>query len=103
MVFLRVLEKIFEMTAFTAIFQCINSCSGPKERGAINGLSMMLASVTKAVGPLAGAELFAYSVRRDRKPPYSAAFPFILCAVSWFLLGSATLLCRHRLIKADTR
>ena len=85
------------MSAFTSVFILINNSADTRERGAVNGLSMMLASISKALGPVAGAEFFAYSVRHGSEPPFSAAFPFVLCGLAWLLLGAFSLWFLRRL------
>lgn len=58
----RATQGLLGTTAFTAVFLLINNACQIHQRASVNGLSMAVASITKAVGPIAGSELFAWSI-----------------------------------------
>lgn len=62
-----------------------NSCYSD-ERGAMNGLVMALGSVFKALGPLLGAEIFAWSINSKNPFPFDYHFSFYLLSVGCVLL-----------------
>eukprot|EP01090_Pellita_catalonica_P019715 TRINITY_DN6794_c0_g1_i1.p1 TRINITY_DN6794_c0_g1~~TRINITY_DN6794_c0_g1_i1.p1 ORF type:complete len:499 (+),score=71.37 TRINITY_DN6794_c0_g1_i1:101-1597(+) len=47
---------------FTSVFMLVNHSAPPSQLGAANGIAQSAASFTRAVGPAAGAALFAWSV-----------------------------------------
>ena len=59
---LRIIIELGKMTSFTCVFLLINNSIASSQRGAVNGLAMTVASVTKAAGPVCGAEIFAWTI-----------------------------------------
>jgi MFS family permease len=55
-------NKAFVSGAFTTIAILNNNSIAPEWRGRVGGLTMMVASVFKALGPTIGAVLFAWSL-----------------------------------------
>ena len=65
-----IVQTVANSMAFTSSFILINNSCTASTRGAVNGAAMVIASFTKALGPITGAEIFAYSINHD------FAFPF---------------------------
>ncbi len=67
--------------AFTSIFMMVNNSAPSAQRGSVNGLSMVVGSIGKAVGPAVGANLFAWSVTSGLPFPLDYGFTFYFTAV----------------------
>ena len=68
--------------AFTSIFQLINNSVHSQQRGAVNGLGMVVGSMGKAIGPAIGAVMFAWSLSEGGgQPPLDYGFTFYVCAI----------------------
>ena len=74
--------SLLSTTVFTSSFLLINNSCLSKQRGAVNGLAMFVASFTKAMGPIVGAELFAWSINGGS----TVHLPFFVDAALWALL-----------------
>jgi hypothetical protein len=72
--------KCCAVVAFSSVFLLINDSVGPNERGAVNGLSVTLAGLSKAFGPMIGSILFAWSISNGLSFPLNYAFVFLLNA-----------------------
>ena len=84
-------NKSFACVAFTANFLLINASVPASRRGAVNGLAMTIGGLAKALGPMGGATLYAWSITNGaRSPPLNFMLVFLLC----FLLGLGTCLLR---------
>jgi hypothetical protein len=70
--------KCCAVVAFSSVFLIINDSVGPDERGAVNGLSVTLAGLSKAFGPMLGSILFAWSISNGLSFPLNYAFVFLL-------------------------
>ena len=66
------------MCMFTATFLAINNASDDDNRGASNGLAMLIGSVSKGLGPIVASILFAWSINNDNV--------FLLTITLFFLL-----------------
>jgi MFS family permease len=67
------------VVAFSSVFVLTNNSVGASQRGAVNGLSMTLGGVAKAVGPLAGSVIFAWSINNGvHRPPFNFMCIFII-------------------------
>lgn len=79
--------KMSTTTAFTASALLINnSVPSPKYRASVNGLAMSLGSVSKAIGPVLGANLYAWSINDNKINFYfNYHFTFFVLAILSFL------------------
>ena len=76
------LLKSCQAAGFTAVFMLINHSVPPSQRGRAQGLSMGIAAGFRAVGPAAGATLFAWSLTNSlHVPGLDVHFVFVLCAL----------------------
>lgn len=69
---------------FTVISLATNNSVGPSQRGTVNGLSMMLTSLSTAIGATVCATAYAWSI--DRRRPFPLDHHLIFCL---FALGLA--------------
>ena len=67
---------------YTALFCCINNSCAATDRGAVNGLSMSIASAFKAAGPTMGASLFACALARFSGPGVLMVFSGVAAAMA---------------------
>mmetsp|Transcript_25242 Transcript_25242/g.37200 ORF Transcript_25242/g.37200 Transcript_25242/m.37200 type:complete len:171 (+) Transcript_25242:2-514(+) len=67
--------------AFTSLFLLINRSVPTDQRASVNGLAMTVGSVSKAIGPIAGSILYAWSIHNGLRdvPPLNYMFVFALC------------------------
>lgn len=75
---------------FTCAFMLINNSVPPGGRGSVQGIAMMLASVSRGVGPVAASMLFAWSLVNGLDVPgLGVRFVFLLSGlmglVSWLV------------------
>jgi MFS family permease len=70
--------KCCAVVAFSSVFLLINDSVDSDERGALNGLAVTLAGVSKALGPMLGSILFAWSISNGLPFPFNYAFVFLL-------------------------
>mmetsp|Transcript_19598 Transcript_19598/g.25035 ORF Transcript_19598/g.25035 Transcript_19598/m.25035 type:complete len:525 (-) Transcript_19598:979-2553(-) len=84
--FSSMLGMILRNHASVGINICVNNACVSSERGAMNGLVMALGSVFKAVGPLAGAEIFAWSINSGNSFPFDYHFGFFVISILSFAL-----------------
>jgi hypothetical protein len=70
--------KCCAVVAFSSVFLLINDSVDSDERGALNGLSVTLAGISKALGPMLGSILFAWSISNGLPFPCNYAFVFLL-------------------------
>jgi len=75
------LRSALGTAAFTSIFMMVNNSAPSEQRGSVNGLSMVVGSIGKAVGPALGANLFAWSVTSGLPFPLDYGFTFYFTAV----------------------
>lgn len=73
--------QIAKSLSFTASSILINNSTHNAFRGTVNGWSMALASVGKALGPIFAAPLFAASIAVPHPYPFGSDFTWWLCAV----------------------
>ena len=64
--FLRGMSSLVSVTTFSTSFMLINNSCSNDDRGAVNGLAMTIASVTKAIGPAVGSSLLAWSFTQGK-------------------------------------
>ena len=83
---LRVLQAAAGAAMFTSTFIIINNSVDASNRGRVNGLSMALAAAFRALGPVVGANSFAWALTNGLGAPFDVHFTFNLCA----LLGMGT-------------
>ena len=77
-----VLGKMGTNLAFSAIALLVNQCVESNLRGTINGLSMTVGSIAKAIGPILGSVSFAWSLANGRKAyPFDFHFVFLMIAM----------------------
>ena len=85
--FLRCLQMCLVMCMFTAIFLAINNASDDENRGAANGLAMLIGSTAKALGPISASVIFAWSITGDNHSfPFAHHFTFFIIAFLTFIL-----------------
>lgn len=90
-----ILLRFSNNCSYTSLFVCTNNSAPAAVRGAVNGLSMSVASAFKAGGPLVGTMTFAWSLHNNH---VGASFLFVataslcaaLAAVALCLLPAAT-------------
>lgn len=86
------------MTAFTASFMLVNNSVPVGRRGTMNGLAMMTSSMGKAVGPIVGGTLFAWSIADSEHPfPLNRFATFVLVALGNVLIFAGALKLPERL------
>ena len=75
------------MCMFTAIFLAINNASDDENRGAANGLAMLIGSTAKGLGPITASVIFAWSITGDNHSfPFAHHFTFFIIAFLTFIL-----------------
>jgi len=78
---------VLTMVAFTCSFVLINNSCETAVRGTVNGIAMTIASITKALGPLCGSVILAWSLSSGRFKGFSFLlghhFSFFLVSVLW--------------------
>ena len=85
-----VAHQICTLSAFTTVFILINNSSAACNRGTVQGVAMTVASVTKALGPIVGSSLLAWSLTSGRiMNPIILGhrFSFTLVALLWLCSG----------------
>ena len=87
--FLFGMTSLVSVTTFSTSFMLINNSCSNDDRGAVNGLAMTIASVTKAVGPVVGSSILAWSFQHGRHIAwiFGHAFNFWLVSLLWVVLG----------------
>ena len=83
---LRCIQMCFVMCMFTATFLAINNASDDGNRGASNGLAMLIGSVSKGLGPIVASVLFAWSINNDNVFPFDHHFIFFVISILTFTL-----------------
>lgn len=73
--------KCCAVVAFSSVFLLINDSVDSDERGTVNGLSVTLAGLSKAFGPVIGSVLFAWSISNGLPFPFNYSFVFLLNAL----------------------
>ena len=68
-------------TAFTCTFTVLNNCVPAEARGRMQGVAMMIGSLSRAIGPTMGAELFAWSLTNGLRFPFDVHFVFMLMCI----------------------
>jgi MFS family permease len=83
------MTSLISVTTFSTSFMLINNSCSNDDRGAVNGLAMTVASITKAVGPVMGSSLLAWSFQYGRHVAwiFGHTFNFWLVACLWLMLG----------------
>jgi MFS family permease len=86
---LRGMCSLISVTIFSTSFMLINNSCSNDDRGAVNGLAMTIASMTKAMGPAIGSSLLAWSFTSGKNIAWVLGHPlnFWLVAMLWFVLG----------------
>lgn len=74
--------------SFTSLFLMINQSVSTANRASVNGLAMTIGSFAKAVGPMLGSVLFAWSINNNLMAPLNYMFVFVFC----MLVGIGTFL-----------
>ena len=78
----QVALRCLSASGFTSIFLIINNSTPARYRGRVNGLSMTIASVFKAAGPMLGSLSFAWSLHNGLSVPgLDVNFAFLLSAL----------------------
>ena len=83
---LRCIQMCLVMCMFTATFLAINNASNDDNRGASNGLAMLIGSVSKGLGPIMASVLFAWSINNDNVFPFDHHFIFFVISALTFAL-----------------
>ena len=83
---LRCIQMCLVMCMFTATFLAINNASDDDNRGASNGLAMLIGSVSKGLGPIVASILFAWSINNDSTFPFDHHFIFFVISTLTFAL-----------------
>ena len=83
---LRCIQMCLVMCMFTATFLAINNASDDGNRGASNGLAMLIGSVSKGLGPIVASVLFAWSINNDNVFPFDHHFIFFVISILTFTL-----------------
>ena len=77
------MSSVVSVTTFSTSFMLINNSCNNDERGAVNGLAMTVASITKAIGPVLGSSILAWSFTQGL-----GSYPtFWIVSCLWLLLG----------------
>ena len=87
--FLFGMSSVCSVTTFATSFMLINNSCSNDERGAVNGLAMTIASITKAIGPVIGSSILAWSFTNGKKISWILGHPlnfWIVCSL-WLVLG----------------
>ena len=86
--FLFGLASSASVSAFASVFMLINNSVTTDQRGAVNGLAMTIASGTKAVGPILGSSLLAWTFEKGRNVSwfFGHTFGFFIVALLWVSL-----------------
>lgn len=86
-----VLVCVFKSLAagfYTASFMLINNSVPPSHRGGVNGLAMTAASISRGVGPVVSATLFAWSLTNGlHVPGLGVRFAFLVTAAMMGVAG----------------
>jgi hypothetical protein len=77
-------NKAFVSGSFTTIAILNNNSISSEWRGRVGGLTMMVASVFKALGPSIGAVIFAWSLTNGYTFPLDFHFAFVAMALGAF-------------------
>jgi len=84
----RSIYNILNLVVFTASNQCINNSCDVHERGTVNGLTMGVGSIYKALGPVCAGSLFAWSINNSLGFfPFNFSLSFIVLSLLCFLLA----------------
>lgn len=67
--------------SFTSLFLMINQSVSTANRASVNGLAMTIGSFAKAVGPMLGSVLYAWSINNNLMAPLNYMFVFVFCMV----------------------
>jgi MFS family permease len=99
--FLFGMTSLVSVTTFATSFMLINNSCSNDDRGAVNGLAMTVASLTKAMGPVIGSSILAWSFQHGRHAGwfFGHTFNFWCVASLWLLLGyvASKVLFRYKL------
>merc|ERR1712050_125775 len=70
-------------TTFTCIFTILNNSVQADARGRMQGVAMTVGSLARAVGPVVGAEVFAWSLTNELTAPFDVHFVFLgMCVLN---------------------
>uniref|UniRef100_A0A7S2RTP0 Major facilitator superfamily (MFS) profile domain-containing protein n=1 Tax=Mucochytrium quahogii TaxID=96639 RepID=A0A7S2RTP0_9STRA len=67
----RSLQNILNIIIFTQINIMVNNSCAPHERATVNGISMGLGSISKALGPLFAGNIYAWSLTNGLPFPFA--------------------------------
>ena len=67
------------VTGFTSLFLLINRSVHTDRRATVNGLAMTIGSVAKAVGPILGSVMYAWSIENNLREPMNFMLVFAMC------------------------
>ena len=82
--------RLSASVCYSSLFLETNSAAPPESRGRLNGLSMTVGSVAKAMAPLFGSMIFAWSLQTGGPWPLGTNFAFFLLAVFSGIVAAAT-------------
>ncbi|CAM9790866.1 unnamed protein product, partial [Laminaria digitata] len=66
---------------YVGISLALNNSTGPDRRGELNGISMAMGSLTRAISPVVCLALYAYSIARDYPFPFDYHLVFLFLAL----------------------
>jgi hypothetical protein len=75
------IRPILSTCAFTSIFVLINNAATADVLGTVNGAAQAAASLFRAIGPISGGSIFAWSVGNGLSFPFDFHFVFFILAV----------------------
>jgi len=84
--------------SFSSLFLVTNAAVEAAGRGRLNGMSMTIGSIGKALGPLWGSWFFAWSI--NTRNPIGAPLVFILLGVGSFATAALSLLFLPKVMRS---
>jgi len=92
--FLFILRQMASQMAFSSVMNLISNSVDSTNMGAVNGLGQSLVAATRAIGPVTGASLLAWSLSNNMGFPFNFYFVFLV-------LGFGLAMCFLITIKLD--
>mmetsp|Transcript_155826 Transcript_155826/g.283441 ORF Transcript_155826/g.283441 Transcript_155826/m.283441 type:complete len:565 (+) Transcript_155826:119-1813(+) len=96
----RGLQEFFKQSLFIASFGFVNNSTTIQQRGLVNGVAISLASLTKALGPVVGGSVFAWTVSSNMKYPFNIHGPWILISIIYFIMFVLSLRLPQDIVRA---